>query len=371
MLSIEGKIQGQSARNAELQRILQETDSAVPDLEAQKRYVSDTERQVADAASKLKQLDNKRKKELKEHESYRDSVMKRFAFKLTGKTEKFQAKAAKEEREYFDVLQEEHQANTMKQNLDAMLEEARRVQRVLEGKAETHAQAQKDLDNLYELIFNGPSPGFPDEDKKEREMKAAAQAYQEARSRAENEGQAINILSQAQQRLNGALMSMEDALHASRRDMFGGGTFTDMMERSALQQAESQVQQAKMLVRQARRCSPAVRNLPPVRIDQGSLFADVFFDNIFTDMAFHEKIQQSNLEVQRCADALNWDLGAAKHRHMDLSRGTDQKGAAMRQARFNLQKAREAAFERISSASSDEPPAYIASAESGKNWWEK
>lgn len=103
-MSLETKIQSASARNAELLHILHETDSAVPDLEGQKRYIVDLERQAADAAHRLEQLGSRRKRELKEHESYRDSVMKRFAYKIGGKMEKFEARAAKEEREYFDVL---------------------------------------------------------------------------------------------------------------------------------------------------------------------------------------------------------------------------------------------------------------------------
>lgn len=383
-MSLEARIRETSARNTELLHILHETESAIPALGAQKRYVADLEKQFGEAARKLKQLGDKRKQELKEHESYRDSVMKRFAYKVSGKTDKFDAKAAKEEREYFDVLQEEHQADVMKKNLEAMLSEARSVRDELQSKAATHAQRQKDLDNLYESIFTGPSPGFPEEDEREREKDAAVEAYQRARSRAEAEGQAVTFLSQAQRLLNGGLMCMDDALQASRMDMFGGGTFTDMIERSALSQADNQIQHARMMVRQARQCSPLVRELPPVRIAQGSLIGDVFFDNIFTDAAFHSKIKQSNIEVQQCARALNADLIAAKQRHRDILQGTDQKGMEVKQARMRLQKIREAVFERInghtgqteissamdSSPSEEPPPRYTERADTGDDWWQ-
>lgn len=263
-----------------------------------------------------------------------------------------------------------------------MLEDARTVRGDLEQKVATHMQAQKDLDGLYESIFTGPSPGFPEEDDREREMNEAVQAYHEAQSRAEAEGQVMGILSRAQALLNRALISMEDALHASRRDMFGGGTFSDMMERNALSRAENEIQQARGLVMLARQSSPFVRDLPPTTIAQGNLLGDVFFDNIFTDMAFHQKIQQSNLEVQRCAQALDADLGAARQRHLEISRETDQKGAAMREARMRLQKAREAAFDRIADGAEtaataagvpppeEPPPGYSATSGPEDQWWE-
>lgn len=376
------KIQEASARNTELLHTLHETESAVPDLDAQRRYVDDLEQQFAQATKKLRELGDKRKRELKEHESYRDSVMKRFAYKIGGKTEKFEARAAKEEREYFDALQEEHQVDVTKTNLDTMLEDAKKVRLDLEARVATHERAQRDLDNLYDSIFNGPSPGFPEEDEREAAKDAAVRAYQESRSRAEAEGQVVSILMRAQQRLNAALMSMEDALHASRRDIFGGGTFADMMERNALSNADNQVHQARMMIQQAQRVSPYVHDLPSVKISQGNLLGDVFFDNVFSDMAFHEKIQQSNLEVNRCAQALNSDLCAAQQRHKDISRETDQKGMIVREARLQLQKAREAAFERTATqagassmmgvAPPDEPPpSYTATAgASADNWWE-
>lgn len=384
-MSLESRIRETSARNTELLRIIHETESAVPAFNAQERYVADLEKQAAEAGRKLEQLESKRRQELKEHESYRDSVMKRFAYKVSGKTDKFDAKAAKEEREYFDVLQEEHQANEMKNNIASMLSDAKRVRDELEGKAATHVKSKKDLDSLYESIFTGPSPGFPEEDKRERKKDAAVEAYQRARSQAETEGQAVTILTKAQKLLNGALMCMEEALQASRMDMFGGGTFTDMIERSALSRAEYQIQHAQMMVRQARQCSPLIRELLPVRIASGSLIGDVFFDNIFTDMAFHDKIKQSNLEVQQCARALKADLIAAKQRHADISREADQKGMELKQARMRLQKVRELAFERINGhtgrletssmmddASPPEgpPPRYTERADTVDEWWQ-
>jgi hypothetical protein len=383
-MSLEDRIRDTSERNVELLNILHQTDSAIPDLEAQKRHVADLERQVARQAERLKQIGYRRKQELREHEHYRDSVLRRFAFKMSGKADKFEARAAKEEREYFDVLQEEHQAQVMKKNLDEMLADATTVRCELEVRAATHLEAQKDLDSLYESIFTGPSPGFPEEDQQERETSSALRAYQEARSRAEAEGLVVNILTQAQTRLNGALMSMEDALHASRRDMYGGGTFSDMMERSALNKAETLVRQATALVTQAQRASPMVRPLPPVRIAQGNLLGDVLFDNFFSDMAFHEKIQQSNLEVRNCAQSLTTDLISATQRHTELLREADQKNEVVRQARVLLQKAREKVFQRVSGrvASSSPtpppvpppdgpPPTYTERADAADNWWER
>lgn len=265
-MSLETKIKESAARNASLLHTLRTTDSAVPGLQEQDRYIEELERQAAVFNDRLKQLGHKRKRELKEHESYRDSVVRRLAYKAARKKEKFEARAAKEAREYFEwvlpplfffffpfatafwftsqtsspiptpqnfltlcsALEDEEQAHVMKTNVDAMLEEARTAQRELEGKVAVHTEAQKELDQLYEFVFQGPMPDFPEADARERELLAAEQSYHHAQSKAEAEWRTVQYLRQAEQQLNAALMTMDTALCRSRQDMYGGGMYVDV-----------------------------------------------------------------------------------------------------------------------------------------------
>ena len=61
-------------------------------------YIEDLEGQSATVQKEVAQLAEKTKKERKEHETLRDSTGRRFAHKLLGKAEKYEAKANKEER---------------------------------------------------------------------------------------------------------------------------------------------------------------------------------------------------------------------------------------------------------------------------------
>lgn len=126
------------------------------------------------------------------------------------------------------ALEDEEQAQVMKANLDEMLEEARTAQRELEDKVAVHTEAQKDLDSLYDFVFQGPLLEFPEIEAREKDVHAAAKSYHYAQSKAEAEWQAVQCLRQAQQRLNAALMAMDTALRRSRQDMYGGGTFIDV-----------------------------------------------------------------------------------------------------------------------------------------------
>lgn len=364
MTSVETRIRDAASRNTQLLATLRETDHAPPDLAAQTRYIADLQAQINNAAKQIKQIEAKRQKEFKEHESYRDSVMKRFAYKATGKKEKFEQRAKKEEQEYFEALQTEHREKEIKKNLDARIAEAQQALPELQNAASRHQQAQQELDSLYDGIFSGPTPGFPEEDQLEQDKNQAIARYQEMQGHLGSENQVINLLGQAQNLMRNAINSTEEALSCSRGDMFGGGAIMDMMERQALQQSENYVTQAQNTVAHAHNISPNVGGLPPVRIAQGSLMSDVFFDNIFTDMAFHDKIKQSMVEIKHCAAVVDAEMQRARARAGELSQRLNERQAALNEARSKLQKAREVAFERILSGGG--PAAPSASADAGQ-----
>lgn len=365
----ESKIRQAASRNAELLQILADTDNATPDLANQIAYIKDLETQYTENHTKIRKSKYKREKEFHDHEKYRDSVMRRFAYKALGKQEEFTERAKKEEQEYFQALQEEHQAQETEKNLDAMLNDAKRLRRELETKSQQNQAAQAELDGIYHSIFEGPTPGFPEEDAREGDVAAALQVYQDQRRVADAKNQSVRHLVEAERQLAISKRSMQEALSASRMDMFGGGNMADMMERSALHKAEMAISQARMHVLQAQMQMPEVRDLHGVNIAQGNIMSDVFFDNIFTDIEFHEKIHASNTEVIKCDRNLKQELQLARNRAQEQQRILTEKEKGLHVARRALQSARAQVFERVVGGSSmasqpsvpnEAPPAYKA-----------
>ncbi|KAI8629397.1 hypothetical protein F5Y19DRAFT_80507 [Xylariaceae sp. FL1651] len=356
MASITDQLQSAAPRNKQLLEVLSQTDHAPPALEQQKRYVQDLDQQLSDVQKRKQSLELARRKELNDHEKYRDSIMKRWAYKVSGNKEKFAAKAEKEEKEYFEALQHLHQANTMEEHLKGMRSEALGVQSDLEQECVRHATAQSELDNLYASIFQGPTPSFPEEDYAERKTENALHAYNGSCAKLEADQQVQRILADASKRIQSSLSHIEDALDSSRLDMFGGGAVVDMMERDSLHNAEMEVTQAQMLIMQAQRFSSEVKNLPPVKISKGNLMSDVLFDNIFTDMAFHDKIKISREEVRQCQQALLIELTAAKERCQASEQEMKVHSDLLLAARNELQRSRQRIFERLATSEAPHPP---------------
>ncbi|KAH6637222.1 hypothetical protein F5144DRAFT_592152 [Chaetomium tenue] len=323
MTSLETTIPQAAAKNTELLRVLSETDYAAPALEQQKQLITDLESEAAKSDRRLSIMDIKRVREFSDHKEYRDSVLRRFLFKAAGQRAAFEARAQKEETEYFQALQalqSEQQVNT---NIKSQLTAARQAATDLSAQVTRHTTAQTSLDQLYESIFSGPTPALPGEDEHEQRTTAAQRTYLDVRGRAEAEQMAVRLLAGAQREMANASKAMEQALTASRHDMWGsGGSIADMMERNALQRAESEMLGARMQVVQAR--------------------------------GFSAAIKASAAKVRQAAARLDAMAAEAGVRARDLDAELKRREEELREARVALQKIREKAFETYSVA----PPAY-------------
>lgn len=344
---VEQQIRNNAARNRELLDMLANTDGADSTLAEHNRYLEDLRKQIRNSDIRIRKLNAEREKRLGERDKYRDSHVRRFMFKASGKKEKFEQRAEDGEREYFQALQDSHQEESVNSAIKTQLDEGERAEPELQQNVDRHNAAQMELDVMYKRIFDGPTPQFPEEDAREQRFTAAKMAHQRTRALYDAETQAVDELNRADQCMAAALREVESALGFSRMDMFGGGAMSDMMERNHLSQADRQAMMARMHTDRAQRASPHVRDLPDVSINHGNIMSDVFFDNIVTDYRFHQEIKRGQAELLRCYNALQ-DIGnSADRRRMDLETQLKGQEQELTAAREELQRARERVFQSV------------------------
>ncbi|KAK4889289.1 hypothetical protein LTR27_011895 [Elasticomyces elasticus] len=360
-----------ATKNGELLSTLAQTDHAPPALKQNQAYISDLQTQLGALDRELKKLHAITEDERKDHLKYHDSTVKRLAHKLGGKkgTEKFVSKQEKEEREFLEAWQHEREAIGQREELASALQYAQDEKRTLEDDCTRHIQAQIDLDKLYNAIFSGPTPDVPGEDQMESTVATCRDWYQQCQARQNAEKQAMDGVTKADMFLSTALNDMNDALRMSTADMWGGGTMVDYLERDGLSRAQYSFTRAVAHMNEAIRSQPAIRPLSPVNIDQGHFISDVLFDNIFTDMAQHDRIQNSSLQLQQSARELKQQLPAQQQRVGDAGVQLKQASQNLEEARLELQRIRAEAFMRLGSGqtpwqadtNSDQgPPSYTA-----------
>ncbi|KAJ9111334.1 hypothetical protein QFC20_002625 [Naganishia adeliensis] len=288
------EISARAAEHDALLRSIEAVDYAPPTLKQVQVQLKQNQAQLADDIKKLKALEAATKKEYAEWIAIRDRTHKRIWTKIShprSNKEILSSKEQKEEREYLDAFAEEHKLRAEKEALEAQVREMEDEIKSLTQIAREHTRLRNELMRLYETVFGGPTPAHPEEDQAEQAYKSAQEAYDKIQGEITNESRAFALLQQADRTMIGAARSLAQAEDASTWDMFGGGAMMDMMERSALSEAQRQADTARMLVMQARTLQPAIQELAMLDMPQGNLMSDMFFDNIFIDMAFHQKIQ--------------------------------------------------------------------------------
>jgi hypothetical protein len=359
-----------ASRNHELLSVLAETDYAAKTLQQNTSYITDLEAQTKATEKELKKLHRITEDERKDHVKYRDSTFKRYAHKLGGSKgeAKFASKSEKEEREFLEAWQKEREAEERKAELERALSTAKEDKLRFESEKARNESAQRDLDQLYASIFSGPTPEVPGEDQLETAVQYARQHLEQVQSQSNADSAALDALRRADARLQAASRAMNQALDASRFDIMGGGTFADMMERDALSQASVGISEALRHMDEARRLQPAITHLREIHVDMGHLVSDVMFDNIFSDMAQHDRIKASNNQLLEAIAQLK-EQGLLQRQRAESSKlALDQGKSSMEEARKELQNIRAEAFQRVASGgavnagsgvSAAAPPPYV------------
>ena len=341
-----------AGKNAELLNGLSQTEYAKSALSQSQAYLKDLDHEVRQCNKQVSILSAKTRSEHADHKKYEESVMRRFLYRAGGKKERWAEKASKEEREYVEALNAEIQAKSRRdewvKNRDMERQKCAELQQI----AYTHDQLQVELDALYNSIFGGPTPDVPGEDQKEWALREARDNFNTVKQHHEAEMQAFKCLQEANSFMHKAMESLADARMHSRMDMFGGGRLTDMMERDALHRAENATDKVRMLVSQAQRISPETQGLGQIEIAHGHM-TDVYFDNIFSDMAMHDDIKRSQAQCDNEARRLQALTSAAKMKSESLGMEAGQALQRLEYARRELQQVRQEAFERLA-----QPPAY-------------
>jgi len=164
MSSTQEHIQSASQRNQDLLHGLASTDHAPSALSQQNKYIADLEAQLKSSSRICYKAHLSTAKERADHLKYEESTVRRFAHRMTGQTEKFEEKVSKEEREYFEAVRAQKAAEDQHALLLRNRDEALKARADVQGVAHRHNQLQTDLDALYNHIFQGATPEFPEED---------------------------------------------------------------------------------------------------------------------------------------------------------------------------------------------------------------
>ncbi|KAF4967354.1 hypothetical protein FSARC_5077 [Fusarium sarcochroum] len=331
MSDIKTTIKAAYPKTVELWSLLEQTKHIRSDLALQQKVVSDLESQLADSNREIDGLDRKRVADLNSHKKYRDGHVKKFFYKASGKENSFTNQAEREEHNYHNTLQQAHHASEHNLSVQAKLEHELQTKSELDQKMQGYLELQKQLDDIYDDIFSGPTPGFPEEDAKEQQSDDALSAYVAINTALELHQKALELLGQSTATMTAGLQQVDKAIQSG-----------DMNHVRALNQGRELIQQSKTTVDQLVQLGADVIVLPPeanprtmeVTSNLGDVWGKV-------------DVTGGRGQVARCTAALNNTLNQAKERKHFLIKERKRKEEEMEETRTELQYIRKGIFEKV------------------------
>jgi hypothetical protein len=334
-----------ASHNEHLLRSLAEVDYAPSGLIQMSRYIDDLQKEITKTDALLITLEAQTKSEREDHEKYRDSTLRRFAYRIRGQQDEFNARAEKEEKEYFDALFEESKAKRRRERMVVDLKEANRSKIELRAASQRHKELQKELDEFYESIFAGPSPEFPEEDAAEVRVRQAQITYDGIQSRLDAETQTKRLLTEANLQLKKALHSVTFIIDLAEGDITT--TWRKLCEQNRFTNIQLQIDQARSLTAQASRLSESVEPLDSMGLNGKDTRKEIAYARAYGERRLLIRMQDAKFRLRNGVADLNEQIRAADTRRTLAEAELVQARQSLGRARTRLQDVRKEMFERM------------------------
>ncbi|KAH6893170.1 hypothetical protein B0T10DRAFT_267124 [Thelonectria olida] len=345
MGDIETQIKAVGLKHSELVRLLAEIEDVRPALKEQEVALTDLKSQKTESDLKLENLDESRKTHLREHGKYRNSFMRRLLYKAGGKQDMFAEKKEKEQRDYLDAVQQAQEEQDVNWKLKEEMDKAQKKHQALESTVQRRSILQKQLHELHESIFAGPTPGFPKEDAKEATVKECVGIFRRVKAQDETQATAVKVLDEASQAMTFALNHLDQALRHRRAAALQSSLVqNDFEATAAVRLAEQGVQCAKEKVTQL---PPSVAVLPKVSIEMSSMKASDALDRLLGELSLQVELERGREDAARCAVAINDGLEQARMRKRALASELRRAEGEVEKAKLDLQKERQRIFKKV------------------------
>ncbi|KAI5461539.1 hypothetical protein BGZ63DRAFT_424421 [Mariannaea sp. PMI_226] len=345
MSDIEAQIKAVGLKHIELVRLLAEIEDVRPALKEQEVIITDLKSQMVKSELKLEKLDSSRRTHIKEHGKYRNSFMRRLLYKAGGKQEVFAELAEKQQREYLDAVSQAHEEQTLNFDLRDQIKKAEKTHTELKSTVQQRNNLERQLHDLHESIFSGPTPMFPKENAKKATLKEKLDIAQRMKAQDGTQAIAVKVLDEANQAMAFALNHFDEVLALKKDTTQHNPLLTNDFEYiSALRGAEKGLQGAKDKIGQL---PVQVAFLPKIPMETGVVSISDALDRLLGALRLQVDIHRGRGDAARCAVAIEEGLEQAKTRKKTLAAELQRAETDIERARLDLQEERQRIFKQV------------------------
>lgn len=349
MPSPSDRIRSASSHNTSLLAALHTTSTAPSTLYHHLQYIQDLSASQSHLEARLASHRTRVTKELADHKRYNESTFRRFAHKASGRTTQWTERAAKEEQEYVDAIQAQKSVEEELSNVKRLLGEAEARRGEYEAEARRHDEVQRELDALYEDVFRGFTPEFPDEGERKQALKETEGRLQGANWRLEKERHVGELVKKLCGRLLDAKRLLMQAHDMATRGLGAEGMYAGGAKGSLVGQADTCVRQARAISRQVRDIDPEVdgQGLGAMEEHIGAKWSGIV-------VGTRSSSGDESARIRRAETQIDWALqkGARlmkgrQAKETEVIAEINRIGAELKERKVELQWSREEAFRRV------------------------
>jgi hypothetical protein len=339
-------------------RILSNTDYAPSALRESSARVSTLAYQVTEQQSLVSTLEARRLKEKTVHQKYRDSTVRRIVYNVSGRKDNFTDKVSREECQYLKTVEDHDDASRSLADLETQLAEAKEKHAGIEDVEAKRRSALQTLNELYDSIFAGPTPAFPEEDRAELAVAEAGHALEQQQTKLRKEKQALEVLELAGPVLNRLVANISDAIQGSAMVLAGVGHRPSYSEYHHKEQnyykqnfakitARATLEELQKLIQQARAMSSEVEDMAPVTIPKPSYRGDPVLNSFPEQRQSHQTLVRSRGQVLNEVEKLRGGLRKSRWRIEKMEGEVKRLQKELNEGRETLRKVRREVFDSV------------------------
>lgn len=292
-------------------------------LQAQLTYKKRLEAMLAELKSqqavlkeKVARLEVKMQAERKDVDRLEGKSLAAFFYHVTGQMEE---KLDEERREYYAARVK---YDTALRELKAIEQDLECTEEDLRGLADCELRYVRVIEQKRIAIENAGTAVSEELMEKEQNLSFLRAQEQELE-------EAIAAGTTALRTANDVVNSLKNAESLGLFDILGGGFLADMAKHETLDDAQKNVEELQIALQKFNKelADVKIRSQMQVGMDRLLKFADIFFDNLLTDMAALENIKSSRAQVDQTRDQI---LGVLRQLQTRLEEVRHKQTSAMR-----------------------------------------
>ncbi|KAG8722379.1 hypothetical protein FRC08_002860 [Ceratobasidium sp. 394] len=281
-------------------------------LEVVRREVRAKERELA-------ALEKKTKSEYKDTRKL-DSSIRRLMIRIRdGGKDAVTQRVQKEEAEYIEAYRQEQEARDELNMLTRERDEREIASIDLVQKEQTIKECKKKIDALYQGLFSGPTPDYPEEEEAERRFKRSESDYTTCQVQLNNETNALTKLVNAEKALRICINKLRDLSNA-QNPLGLGGDWNEIFVNVQLSSALLDATMVKKFMRDAQECvRGSIGYVGEITVCSQEYSTEIINDRYvrvpLPNLA--EKIEQNIQHLQQCHTRLAGEVDSCHARVSD------------------------------------------------------